>query len=485
MDAGRGASENGTGHSPGGTAGGTGVAGGVVEAGPREGGVGWVGAATGRALLRRLAVEQAQNRVPSIVAAVVRDGRVAWFGARGRVEGERPTWRTQYRLGSITKSLVAVVVMRLRDEGRLDLLDPVGRHLPETPMGEVTVAQLLSHTGGLTAEPPTGWWERTPGVAVPELMARLDGGHVRHRPGRRYHYSNVGYALLGELVARLRGVPWLEAVREEVLEPLGMRATTERPRVPHATGYAVHPYADVLLPEPEHDAAAMAPAGQLWSSAADLARWAAFCAGETGGVLAAETLAEMREPATVDDGDAWTGGYGLGLQLTRHAGRRLAGHTGSMPGFLATVWADPADGVGVLYLANTTSGVSRSLTVDLLDILEEYEPRLPEEWAPSAVDPGLLALTGLWHWGPTPYTLRLLPGGWLSLAPVGGGGRASRFVPRADGTWVGLDGYYAGETLRAAADHLDVNTFVFTRAPYDGDAPVPGGVAGWRTSGEG
>ncbi|MEU7860763.1 serine hydrolase domain-containing protein [Nonomuraea sp. NPDC049141] len=445
-----------------------------------------VGETTARALLRRLAVEQAECRVPSLTAAIVREGRLAWFGARGfhdsAGEGDSrvPTVDTQYRLGSITKSMVATVVMRLRDEGRLDLLDPLAKHLPDTPFGEVNIAQLLSHTGGLTAEPPTSWWERTAGLPSDELLALLGPEHTKHRPGRRFHYSNLGFALLGELITRLRGVPWLRAVQQEVLDPLGMTATTERPRAPHATGYAVHPWADVVLPEPEHDAAAMAPAGQLWSTTADLARWATFVAGDTGGVLSPATLAEMREPATVDDGDAWTSGYGLGLQLTRHAGRRLAGHTGSMPGFLATVWADPADQVGVLFMANTTSGLTYTLLTDLLDILDEHEPRLPRQWRPAPADPALLALTGLWHWGPKPYSLRLLPDGGLALTPVGGAGRASRFVPQDDGTWLGLDGYYAGETLRVAADHLDINTFIFTRDPYDPDAPVPGGVTDWH-----
>ncbi|MFF0312145.1 serine hydrolase domain-containing protein [Streptosporangium sp. NPDC004379] len=443
---------------------------------------------TARALLHRIAQEQADSRLPSLAAAVVRDGRPAWFGFRGRVDGAAPTEATQYRIGSITKSMVAVVVMRLRDEGRIALLDPIGKHVPGTPVGEVSIAQLLSHTAGLTAEPPGQWWERTPGMPVEELLAVLGPETARHRPGRRFHYSNLGFALLGEMVARHRGTDWARAVREEVLEPLGMRDTTPRPRAPHATGFAVHPWADVLLPEPEHDAGALAPAGQMWSSPADLARWAAFLAGDTGDVLSADTLAEMREPATVDDGDAWTGGFGLGLQLARAGGRRLAGHGGSMPGFLASVWADPGDATGVLFLTNATSGASRALTTDLLAILDEHEPRLPAEWEPAAADPALLELTGPWYWGPAAYALRLLGGRDLSLSPVGGPGRASRFTARADGTWIGLDGYYAGETLRlvrradGTVSHLDLNTFVFTRTPYDPAAGVPGGVdeGGWR-----
>ncbi|GAA2889667.1 serine hydrolase domain-containing protein [Streptosporangium fragile] len=444
---------------------------------------------TARALLRRIAVEQAEGRLPSLTAAVVRDGELAWFGSRGKVDGAPPTTATQYRIGSITKSLVATVVMRLRDEGRVDLLDPIGKHVPGTQVGEVTVAQLLSHTSGLSAESPGPWWERTPGMPVERLVAALGPDAAKHRPGRRYHYSNVGFALLGELVARHRRANWARAVAEEVLQPLGMRDTTTRPRAPHAVGYAVHPWADVLLPEPEHDAVAMAPAGQLWSTPADLARWAAFVAGDTGGVLAPATVAEMREPATVDDGDAWTGGYGLGLQLARAGGRRLAGHTGSMPGFLATVWADPSDRVGVLFTANSTAGVSRTLLTDLLAILDQHEPRLPDEWEPVADAAGLLELAGPWYWGPSPYALRLLPEGGVSLHPIGGAGRASRFAAQADGTWLGLDGYYAGETLRVirradgSVSHLDLNTFVFTRTPYDPGADVPGGVDedGWRS----
>ncbi|WP_371786462.1 serine hydrolase domain-containing protein [Streptosporangium subroseum] len=443
---------------------------------------------TARALLRRVAVEQAESRIPSLAVAVVRDGRLAWFGSRGRVEGAAPTETTQYRIGSITKSMVATVVMRLRDEGRVDLLDPIAKHIPGIPAGEVTVAQLLSHTSGLSAESPGPWWERTPGMPVEELIGRLGPETARHRPGRRYHYSNLGFGLLGELVARHRDMNWAQAVQQEILRPLGMGDTTPRPRAPHATGYAVHPWADVLLPEPEHDAVAMAPAGQLWSTPADLARWAAFVAGDTGGVLDPATVAEMREPATVDDGDAWINGYGLGLQLARAGGRRLAGHTGSMPGFLATVWADPSDRVGVLFMANSTSGMSRGLLTDLLAILDEHEPRLPAEWEPAEADPGLLELTGPWYWGPSAYALRLLPQGDVSLNPVAGAGRASRFAARDDGTWLGLDGYYAGEILRVvrradgSLSHLDLNTFVFTRTPYDPAAEVPGGVdpGGWR-----
>jgi CubicO group peptidase (beta-lactamase class C family) len=445
---------------------------------------------TETALLHRIAVEQRDKRAPSLVAGLVRDGELVWSGARGQVGADRPTENTQYRIGSITKTFVAVLVLRLRDEGRLRLSDPFDRHVPGTGFGALTVAQLLSHASGITAEPPGSWWERTPGRDWAELAASVGPDELKLRPGRRFHYSNLGYAALGELVARARGTDWATAARTEILAPLGMHRTTTAPVAPHASGFAVHPWADVLLPEPAHDAVAMAPAGQFWSTATDLARWTAFVCGDTGDVLHADTLAEMREPAVVEDGDGWTAGHGIGFQLWRDRGRRLAGHTGSMPGFLAVVWAHPSERLGALALANSTSGPAiPTLAADLVDIVARHEPRLPAEWTPlGSVDPALLALTGPWYWGPAAFTLRLADAGWLELAAFSAPLRAFRFRPTGTDTWLGLDGYFAGESLRVVrgadgtVSHLDLNTFVFTRQPYDAAVPVPGGVdpAGWR-----
>jgi CubicO group peptidase (beta-lactamase class C family) len=442
------------------------------------------------ALLSKIAVEQARGRAPSLVAGVVRQGELVWSGARGFVDGALPDNDTQYRLGSITKSLTAVLVMRLRDEGKLELNDPIGEHLGDSPYGHVTIGQLLAHTGGVTSESPGQWWERAPGGDWPALEASITADELRLRAGQQFHYSNVGYGMLGELAGRLRGTSWLDAMHAEILQPLDMSRTSPHPDEHAAQGWAVHPFADVLLPEPTPDAGAMAPAGQLWSTVNDLARWTSFVSGETGGVLAAETVAEMRAAATVEDGDSWSTGYGLGLQLARRDGHAYAGHTGSMPGFVACSMVDPATGTGALAMANTTAGVPiLGVVLDLITIADEHEPVLPAPWQPADVDGRLLELTGLWHWGPTPYHLRLLAGGWLDLGPVADAGRRSRFRPTADDEWIGLDGYYAGEKLQVgrAADgtpqHLDLATFIFTRTPYDPAAPIPGGVdpKGWRS----
>lgn len=448
---------------------------------------------TRRALLHRIATGQAEGRTPSLAGAIVRDGRQAWFGSRAMLADHEPDGNVQYRIGSITKTFVAVLIMRLRADGLLDLADPVARHLGDqlggAGYGSATIAQLLSHSAGLASESDGPWWERTPGSARPDLRDILDPEQARVLPaGRQFHYSNPGFALLGAVVERLRGCPWDEAVRREITGPLGMTRTTLRPQAPHADGFAVHPWADVMQPEPAEHTGHMAPAGDLWSTADDLCRFAAFLASGDDRVLPAGVLEEMRVPAAPSP--AGGGGYGFGLEVKVEGGRTLVGHGGSMPGFLATVLVSPEDGLGAVALSNTTAGPAIGpVTADLISIVADREPRFPDRWTPQAgVGPDLLALTGLWYWGPRAYALRILASDLLELAPVAGQGRASRFRAAGPGTWTGLDGYYTGETLRlvpasgSAAEHLDLGSFIFTREPYGPGSPTAavGDPDGWR-----
>ena len=293
------------------------------------------------------------------------------------------------------------------------------------------------------------------------------------------------------MVEALRGRPWAEVLQREVLDPLEMARTSFLPTEPHARGLAVHPWADVVMPEVVQEVGRMAPAGQLWSTVEDLCRFAGLLAGGADGVLSADTVAEMREPRSAPEVDSWEASYGLGIQLLRTPQRMLAGHTGSMPGFLCALWVSVDDDVGAVALANTTTGLPiGGLTAELVGIVAEREPRIPAPWRPLAeVDESLLELTGPWYWGPAGYALRLEADRHFQLGAMSGkGSRDSRFRPADDGTWIGLNGYFAGETLRPVRDdegrltHLDIGSFVFTREPYDPDAPIPGGVDpdGWR-----
>ncbi|RNI22209.1 serine hydrolase domain-containing protein [Flexivirga caeni] len=443
---------------------------------------------TAQLLDARLAAAQRASRAPSATTAVIADGEVVWAGAvghvTGRPDGGKATPTTQYRIGSITKTFTSVLTLRLVDDGRVALTDPVAEHLPELAdrLPGVRVSELLTHGAGLPSETEGAWWERSSGRNWPELQPSI---RALHRPGRRFHYSNVGFAVAGELVARLRNSTWWDALHAEVLTPLGLRDTTYAPTASAAPGLAVHPYADLLHDEPATDTLAMAPAGQLWSTVHDLAAFAAFLVRGDSRVLSDALRTEMQVPALVDDtpGAPYTRAYGFGLDIVNLGGRRLIGHGGSMPGHQSALRIDPETGDGVVQLVNSTAGLDLS-TADLLDILRAQHPRVSPAWVadPHAADDE--HLVGTWFWGPRPHLLTR-DGDHLVLTPQGGG-RGSRFAPTGDG-WIGLDEYFASERLTAHGGtpgrpaYLDLGTFRFTRAPYDPAGDIPGGAGtGWR-----
>ena len=434
--------------------------------------------ATERTLLHAVARAQATGRAPSLIAGVARDGELLWTGARGSIDGEHPTVDTQYRIGSITKTFAAVLVMRLRDEGRLDLDDPFARFLPALLPEQITIRQLLSHTAGLATETPPPWWERVDGDVRPGVENLLWSEPLRHPPGHRWHYSNPGFALLGTLAETVRGRPWAELVADELLAPLAMSRTTFMPEPPHARGWAVHPWADVALPEPTPDTRLMAPAGQLWSTVTDLTTWAGVLAGRRPDVLAADTAAQMREPASGSpDGIS---GYGLG-QMLHGARAELHGHVGTMPGFLATLWNDPAEGTSAVVFANVTEGPDvPALAAELLTVVAAAEPRILETWVSRAVPAETLALTGLWYRGAAPLVLHAGADGGIRFTDPRSG--ATEMDLRRDGErWVvTTPGYYRGELLTVLrgpdgqVTHLDLGSVVITRTPYEPGDVVSG-----------
>jgi CubicO group peptidase (beta-lactamase class C family) len=441
---------------------------------------------TARRLDRLVALEQASARAPSLTAGVVRDGRLVWAAMRGdvpEVGGRRPEpAATQYRIGSITKTMTTVLVLQLRDEGRLALEDRIGEYLVDTPFADRTVRELLAHAAGLPAEPAGSWWERSPGVDWSRLRDRVgDSAGVLPR-GQRYHYSNLAFGLLGRLIEQVRGMAWRDALHQHLLQPLQMSQTSYLPGERAAQGFSVHPWSGRLIKEPHQDADAMAPAGQVWRTLADMARFAAFLVTPDPAVLTASSVEEMTVPrsGTPDAGRTVT--YGLGTRLLLAPdGSALAGHTGSMPGFLAGLFVDRERRTGAVCLANVTTGMRcEGLPLDLLAEVESAEPSLPEVWRPTeSLEPHIEEILGVWHWGATALEMRWERDG-LSLRQ-GSAGRPMRYRPVARDAFLGVTGYHTGETLRVhrrddgTVSHLECATFIFTRTPYDTEAPIPGG----------
>ncbi len=429
-----------------------------------------VQATTARALTTRLAAAQRDGRLPSLVAGVSREGERVWSGTRGdHTGGAAAGLDLQYRMGSITKTFTAVLVLRLVRDGRLDLDAPVGRLLGDVGYADRTARSLLAHSSGMQSEPVGPWWERSPGVSWEELVAANDGTRSALPALQQFHYSNLGYALLGRMVETQLGQPWWDAVRERILTPLGMHRTSYLPQQPAAEGYSVHPYAGTLHPEPATDTGAMAPAGQLWSTVDDLLIYAGFLIEGHPDVLPVEDLLSASHPQSGDQRHAFAMSQGLGFMLLPGGSGLLVGHGGSMPGFLAGLLIDRDRCAAGVVLANGTTGVPMlSLARDLLEVLEEHEPRIGPPWTPTEQVPTEVEeVLGVWHWGNTPFEFGLEEGRVVARRQ---GQEQYAFTVR-DGAVIGTSGYHAGERLwvRRAADgtvsHLEIATFVFTREP--------------------
>ncbi|HOF63887.1 MAG TPA: serine hydrolase domain-containing protein [Dermatophilaceae bacterium] len=431
------------------------------------------------ALVRQLdvAVTQAQRewRSPGLSVGLARDGHLVYtrhVGVAATSPRRAPDDDTQFMMGSITKTFTAILVMQLRDEGRLDLHDPLGRHLPELAHGSMTVHQLLSHASGIQREPVGHIWEtlRTPDSA--EILAGVAEAERVLRPYEQFHYSNLAYAVLGAVVERVRGQSWETAVHERILTPLGMHRTGLRPGDGHAVGYLVHPYAGTAAAEPMFDLRGGASLGGLWTTVADLCRYGAFIADPDPSVLAPETLTEMTRPVVIVDPQSWTLGYGLSWSMARRGERIYTGHGGAMPGFLAGLRVSRCDRLAAVAFANTTAGAQPlALAGDLLDLVLDVSPTVPATWEPEAPSDALTPLLGAWWSEGTALEFSIRDGElWASIPGEPARFGDTRFAPDGE-HFRAVEGRERGERLEVVRDatgavvKLYFATYAVTRDP--------------------
>jgi CubicO group peptidase (beta-lactamase class C family) len=429
-----------------------------------------------RDLERRLRVAQRDWRSPAVSAGVVRDGQLVWSGHVGsaRVEGTvPPDDDTQYMIGSITKTFTAVLVMALRDEGKLALDDRLDAYLPGTRHGAVTIRQMLAHASGLQREPVGRIWENLQAPDEERLLRELEDAERVLPPHFVFHYSNLAYALLGQIVERLEKRSWEETVSERILAPLEMRHTGVAPdEEARALGYLVHPHAGTVTLEPRFDLRATTALGGLWSTVADLGRYASFVADPVDEVLSADTVEEMCRPLIMTDVDGWSRAYGLGFDLQRVGERVLAGHGGAMPGFLAGLRVRRADRVGAVAFSNSSAGAETvALAAELVTTVLDAEPSLVEPWTPSQPQAGLGELLGSWWSEGEEIVLEVRDNQLWARLPGTGGLGATRFEREAPDRFRAVQGRERGELLEVVrADDGTVlrmyfATYAVTRTP--------------------
>jgi CubicO group peptidase (beta-lactamase class C family) len=434
-----------------------------------------------QALSRAMASAFVEDPVSGAVAGVVSRGRLVWSTAYGfaDLEARRPVDRTTvFRAASITKTFTAAAVVQLRDAGALRLDDPLTVHLPEFsaasnpfgPIEDVTLLRLLTHTSGLPGEAPQFDWlaDRYPDTEA--ILRSFDGLTLVVPPDDRVKYSNLGYQLLGEVVGRAAGRPYADAIERGITGPLGMRDTTFEPaadlRARAATGYDARIFSDDL-PRAEERPKGTISDGGLWTTLADLGRWASFQLEGDDAVLERASLALMHRPHRVTD-PGWRRAVGLGWYLHRTDTGVRVGHSGGTFGFVSRVTIDPAEGLAAVILANGDAPLA-SLADELLDIAavasaagaaaaEGSGDRPVPIPVPDAVRP----LLGLYAWEDLSFVVRVA---WRDGKIVVGSGEGS--AARESATLVATDDplAFVVESGRSAGERL---TFLQTAGAVDG-----------------
>lgn len=356
---------------------------------------------TVRALTTTAIEAQRTSRTPGLVAGVGRHGKLIWSDSVGRADLTDPSAplddNTQFVVASNTKTFTAVLTMQLRDEGKLSLDDTVDKLLPETKHAQVTVRQLLSHSTGMQREPVGDVWDTLEFPDRDGLIAGWNEAERILRPHNRWHYSNLCYAILGEIIARLDGGDWAASLQRRLLDPLELRRTTLALAAPYTQLYDVPHFTDVPILEPVLDNRAVAPAGSVCSTLADMVRWHGFLLDPDESVLSADTIEEMRQPQIIVD-DKWSEAWGLGLELVRRGDHVWFGHTGGLPGGITGFFSEPDSGTTGAVLMNSSSSKDPAGTaVSLGDYVLANEPELPTPWVPGTVEPAeLKPLVGQW-----------------------------------------------------------------------------------------
>jgi serine beta-lactamase-like protein LACTB len=336
------------------------------------------------------AAEARRDVVPGFSVAWIVDGQTvhaAGYGLADRRTGAPATADTLYRAGSISKLFNALAAMQLVEQGKLDLDAPIEQALPEfrivVPFADakpITARQLLCHRSGMIRESPVGGYLDNRQPTVQATIASVADCVLVNPPDTKTRYSNVGPTIVGRAVEVHTGQEYAEYQQQHILNPLGMTGSawrmndTLRPRLAKgemrvACGNGTYSYE----PAPEFELGTL-PAGNLYTSASDLARFASFVMGgpkdsAPSPVVKPETLASMHHVQLTNENT----GFGLGFFAGRYRGHKTAQHSGAVYGFTTAIVVMPEERIGVVVLSNGDIAMApvKRLTDASLDLLLE------------------------------------------------------------------------------------------------------------------
>ena len=313
--------------------------------------------------------QMAHREEPGLSIGIVHDQELVWargFGYADVNEQVAATAATRYRIASITKLFTSTGILMLRDAGKLQIDDPVERHLPWFDIRQrfpdataITIRHLLTHTAGLPREAGFPYWSDADFPTREQVRDALPRQETAYPAETRWKYSNLALVMAGEIVAAVSGQSYEDFVQQRILDPLGMSDTLVRSPHPGdtelAVGYgrrmpgAARPALSAVV-----DYRGITSAANMTSNVTDLAKFGMFQFRDrpVGGdqILRGSTLREMQRVHWLDP--SWQQGWGLGFKVIRQDGATYVGHSGQAPGYRTQMLLCPADKTGVIVLSN-------------------------------------------------------------------------------------------------------------------------------------
>lgn len=434
-------------------------------------------------LERMITREMADKHLPAVSLVLV-DGRdIVWargFGLARPRDNVPATAATVYRVGSVSKLFTDMALMRLVEQGRLDLDAPISLYLPDFHPanrfgGEITLRQLMTHHAGLVREAPVGSYFDSTAPPLSAIVASLSGTSLVYRPGSRYKYSNAALQAVGYVLERAAGQPFPRYLRDSVLAPLGMtHSAFYEPTADQAPNLAAaFMWASDGRRFPAPTFRRNAPSGTLYTSMADLGRFLVALFADSNPIIGRSMLERMWAPQFAESGA--TAGNGLGFFVSRFDGHRRVGHDGAIYGFATTFAALPDDQIGVAVVttldgANVVTDRIAETALRAMLALRAGAP-LPE---PAVTDslPSGLARRVAGHYARASGTIDLLERqGELFLSRDG-----SVVPPRLRALSDGLtfdDALTFGGSVRLLDDGVVVDGDTFARAVEPAPPPPP------------
>jgi CubicO group peptidase (beta-lactamase class C family) len=318
--------------------------------------------------------EMSKQSIAGLSVAVVTDNQLRWSAGYGFADVENfvpAKAATVYRLASVSKPITAVALMRLVEQGKIDLDAPVQKYCPAFPQKQwaVTPRQILGHLSGIRHYKSDEEFNSTRFYpSIGDGLAMFKDDPLLFEPGTKYGYSTFGYSVLGCAVEGASGQKFADFVRENVLLPAGMdrmRVDSVSDLIPNrAQGYRRG--ADgTLHNSPLADNSYKVPGGGFVSTVEDLAKFAV--ALQTAKVLKRETVEQMYTSQQTRDGKATN--YGMGFGVASVAGQRYVGHSGAQQRVSTILQMAPDKGVAVAIMVNVEDTRVTPLANQIIDVL--------------------------------------------------------------------------------------------------------------------